>query len=116
MADWHPIRHAQPVEWTIRTTPMDAPTVIIRKLEFGDHNNPETWFRVVTAVEPEKRELIGYCRTLEDAAQAGWDYSLALGSWQHHLAGTRADPATNPKPPAADMLRVYREINAQKQG
>ena len=47
-------------------------------LEFRGIGGKSTWFRAVTySDDPAKRELIGYAKTLEDAAQAVWDYAMA---------------------------------------
>lgn len=111
MAAWHPVVNAQAAEWLLRQGTGGHPYAVVRRFEFGDPNKPELWFRVVTwAKRSEDRELIGWCRTLDAAAAAGWDHRCAYESWRHHLAASRTDAATmsRERPPAADMVRFYR--------
>lgn len=96
----------------MRTTESQPPYAVIRRLLKGDPNRPEEWFRVVTwAPASEERELIGYVRTLHEAAALAWDYQCAYESWRHHLAASRTDASTmaRVRPPAAEMVKFYRE-------
>jgi hypothetical protein len=111
VAPWHPVVNAQATEWVLRQGAAGEAYAVVRRFAFGDPNRPEIWFRVVTwAQQSEGRELIGWCRTLEAAAAAGWDHRCAYESWRHHLAAKRTDTATmaRERPPAADMVRFYR--------
>lgn len=89
-----------------------AAYVVIRRIEFGPKR--EVWFRVVTGERRKSdRRLVGWCRTIEAAAEAGWDYGLAHRSWQHHLAATRAEqPAVEPDP--HELLMAHREAEAMQ--
>lgn len=96
----------------MRTTESQPPYAVIRRLLKGDPNRPEEWFRIVTwAPASEERELIGYVRTLNEAAALAWDYQCAYESWRHHLAASRTDAAdmARMRPPAAEMVKFYRE-------
>lgn len=107
-----PLSQARPVEWLMRTTDSQPPYAVIRRLLKGDPNRPEEWFRVVTwAPGSEERELIGYVRTIDDAATLAWDYKCAFESWRHHLAASRIDAAemARRQPPAADLVKFYRD-------
>ena len=111
MAPWHPVANAHASEWLLRQGSMDTPYAVVRRFAFGDPNRPDIWYRVVTwAPRSEGRELIGWCRTLEAAASAGWDHRCAAESWRHHLAAKRTDAAAmdRQRPPAADLVRFYR--------
>lgn len=111
MAAWHPVANAHPAEWILRQGALGPPYAVVRRFAFGDPNRPEVWFRVVTwAPDSAGRELIGWCRTLEAAAAAGWDHRCASESWRHHMAATRTDAKTmaEQRPPAAELLRFYR--------
>jgi hypothetical protein len=111
VAPWHPVANAHASEWLLRQGVMDAPYAVVRRFAFGDPNRPEVWFRVVTwAPNSRDREPIGWCRTLEAGAAAGWDHRCASESWRHHLAARRTDAATmdRERPPAADLVRFYR--------
>ncbi|SFL17631.1 hypothetical protein SAMN04515692_10168 [Leifsonia sp. CL147] len=110
-ASWHPVANAQPSEWLLRQGSLGAPYGVIRRFAFGDPNNPDVWFRVVTwAQSSAERELIGWCRTLEAAAAAAWDHRRATESWRHHLASRRVDAAgmAAQSPSAADLVQFYR--------
>jgi hypothetical protein len=112
MADWHPVDTLEPAEWFLRPMRTSPPVVVIRRLveRAANGQTEDVWFRVVTwAASSEDRELIGWCRTLEAAAAAGWDYHLALGSWMHNVAAVPRNGPPPPKPPAAEMLRFYRQ-------
>ncbi|MFZ4894622.1 hypothetical protein ACL9RL_09245 [Plantibacter sp. Mn2098] len=103
---------AVPVEWELTDDGADSPYAVIRKLTYGRLGNREYWFRLVTwAPTSEARELIGYWRTLEDAAAAAWDYSSASRGWQHHLAAGRKDARDYPRPTARALLDHYRGNN-----
>jgi hypothetical protein len=111
VARWHPVVNAHAAEWLLRQGTAGQPYAIVRRFEFGDPNQAQIWFRVVTwAQNSQDRELIGWCRTLEAAAAAGWDHRCAYESWRHHLAAKRTDAATmsRERPPAAEMVRFYR--------
>ena len=111
MSAWHPVANAHASEWTLRQGELGQPYAVVRRFAFGDPNHPEVWFRVVTwAPTSEGRELIGWCRTLEAAAAAGWDHRCAYESWRHHMASKRTDAATMSRlrPPAAELVRFYR--------
>ncbi|WP_223693149.1 hypothetical protein [Leifsonia poae] len=111
MAPWHPVADAQPAEWLLRQNPTDVPYAVVRRFVFGDPRRPEVWFRVVTgAPRSTDRELIGWCRTLEAAAAAGWDHRCAEESWRRHLASSGSNSAapTRVRPAAAEMVRFYR--------
>ena len=80
MVDWHPIQAAKqcgPNEWEVwsgRTT--DSPKGVIRRIEFGLFR--EVWFRaVVTEGESGGREILGWCRTAERAAELIWAVPLS---------------------------------------
>ncbi|WP_223690125.1 hypothetical protein [Leifsonia poae] len=107
-AEWRPSSEATPVEWAMTAVGGLQPYAIIRRLVVGDGKTREEWFRVVTAApRSEDRVLIGYWRTLDDAASAARDFSIALADWQRHIAGTgRQD--TTPEPAPAELLRFYR--------
>jgi hypothetical protein len=118
MVDWHPVQILEPAEWYLRTARTENPDAVIRRLSTWslDQRTETVWYRVVTwARRSEDRELIGWCRTLEAAAQAAWDHHLALNSWQRHSASPRYDTPP-PKPPATELLRVYREAEARSSG
>ena len=103
--------NAQPSEWLPRQGSLGEPYGVIRRFAFGDPNDPDVWFRVVTwAQSSAERELIGWCRTLEAAAAAAWDHRCATESWRHHLAARRVDAATMAaqRPSAAELVRFYR--------
>ncbi len=111
MAPWHPVADAHASEWLLRQGTTQAPYAVVRRFAFGDPNHPDVWFRVVTwAPSSQGRELIGWCRTLEAAAAAGWDHRCAAESWRHHLAAKRTDSAAmdRQRPPAAELVRFYR--------
>jgi hypothetical protein len=103
------LHHLTATEWVFRGGRNGEDVAIIRRLEFGDRRKPDVWFRVV-AESP--RELIGYVRTLEDAAQLAFEYSCALESWQHTRA-SRLD-AREPRPRAAEMAAAYRVAMQQR--
>jgi hypothetical protein len=110
-ANWHPVANAQPTEWLLRQGAAGTPYAVVRRFAFGDPNRPDIWFRVVTwAPTSTGRELIGWCRTLEAAAAAGWDHRCAAESWRHHMAARRTDPSTmaSSRPSAAELVRFYR--------
>lgn len=98
------LHHATATEWTFKGGRNGDVTALIRRLEFGDYNRPQVWFRVVTF---HGRELVGYVRTLEDAATLAWEYSCALDSWRHEHAARRDE--SEQMPPAADLARAYRQ-------
>jgi hypothetical protein len=54
--------------------------------------------------------MIGWCRTFDAAASAGWDYKCAYEWWRHHMASRRIDAArmAAEQPSAADLVRFYR--------
>lgn len=110
MTGWHPILSVTAVEWEMVDPQERTAYVVIRRIEFGPKR--EVWFRVVTGHgRKSERRLVGWCRTIEAAAEAGWDYHLAFSSWRHHLAASRADrPAVEPDP--HDLLMAYREAEA----
>lgn len=111
MGAWHPVTNAQASEWLLRQGTLGGPYAVVRWFAFGDPNRPDVWFRVVTwAPTSEGRELIGWCRTLEAAAAAGWDFHCAEESWRHHLAAKRVDAASmaRQRPPASELVRFYR--------
>ena len=111
MSAWHPVANAHASEWTLRQGELGQPYAVVRRFAFGDPNHPEVWFRVVTwAPTSDGRELIGWCRTLEASAAAGWDHRCAYESWRHHMASKRTDAATmsRMRPPAAELVRFYR--------
>ena len=111
MAAWHPVANAHASEWVLRQGALGAPYAVVRRFTFGDPNRPDVWYRVVTwAPDSAGRELIGWCRTLEAAAAAGWDHRCAFESWRHHMAAKRADAKTmaDERPPAAELVRFYR--------
>ncbi|MFI5060616.1 MAG: hypothetical protein ACHP7F_04150 [Actinomycetales bacterium] len=111
MAAWHPGVNAQPIEWRLRQDAVGEPYAVVRRFEFGDPKHPEIWFRVVTwTPRSEGRELIGWCRTIEAAAAAGWDYRCASESWINHRSEQRTDAAIPfpERPPAAELVRFYR--------
>ncbi|MFF1571656.1 hypothetical protein ACFVWR_02835 [Leifsonia sp. NPDC058292] len=119
MAQWHPVINAQASEWVLRQGKTGQPYGVVRLFAFGDPNKPEIWFRIVTwAGRSEDRELIGWCRTLEAAAAAGWDHRCADESWRHHRAAKRVDSATmaSERPPAAEMVRFYRAALRRRSG
>lgn len=112
VSDWHPVTILEPSEWFLRPSKTESPVAVIRRIGQRAPNGltEEVWFRVVTwAVRSEDREMIGWCRTLEAAADAGWDYTLALRSWMHNVGAVPRSGLPPAKPPAADMLRFYRE-------
>lgn len=103
--------NAQPAEWLLRQGTLGTPYGVVRRFAFGDPNRPDVWYRVVTwAPTSDGRELIGWCRTLESAAAAGWDHRCAAESWRHHMAARRMDAATMAaqRPSAAELVRFYR--------
>lgn len=103
--------NAQPTEWLLSQGALGHSYAVVRRFSFGDVNQPEIWFRVVTwAPRSEARELIGWCRTLEAAAAVAWDHRCAAESWRHHLARRRSDTATMAaqRPSAAELVRFYR--------
>jgi hypothetical protein len=105
----------EPAEWFLRPSKTEPPIAVVRRISQRAANQltEEVWFRVVTWAEAsENRELIGWCRTPEAAAAAGWDYYLALRSWMHHVAAVPRNGPPPPKPPAAEMLRALRESRA----
>lgn len=104
------LHHVTPTEWSLKGGRNGDVTAVIRRLEFGDYNRPDVWFRVVTW---PSRELVGYVRSLEAAAELAWDYSVALQSWQHEHAARRAEGFT--RPAAADMTRAYRQAILARQ-
>lgn len=107
-----PLNQARPTEWLMRTTDSQPPYAVIRRLLKGDPNRPEEWFRVVTwAPTSSERELIGYVRTLDEAAALAWDYKCAYESWRHHLAARRTDAGAmaQMQPPAAELVRFFRQ-------
>ena len=111
MAAWHPVANAHAAEWIFRQGALGSPYAVVRRFAFGDPNRPDVWFRVVTwAPDSAGRELIGWCRSLEAAASAGWDHRCAFESWRHHMAATRTDvkTMTERRPAAAELLRFYR--------
>lgn len=103
--------NAHPTEWVLRQGAAGAAYAVIRRFAFGDPGRPEIWFRVVTwAATSAGRELIGWCRTLEAAAQVAWDHRCAAESWRHHMASRRVDAAAMAaqRPSAAELVRFYR--------
>lgn len=111
-----PLNQARPTEWLMRVTDSQPPYAVIRRLLKGDPNHAEEWFRVVTwAQRSEERELIGYVRTLNEAAVLGWDYKCAYESWRHHLAASRtdADVMARDQPPAEAMVRFFRQTRTR---
>ncbi|SKA87051.1 hypothetical protein SAMN06295879_1023 [Agreia bicolorata] len=112
MADWHPTQALEPAEWYLRPAKAEDPVAVIRRLSkrSRDGQSEEVWFRVVTwSPRSEDRELIGWCRTLQAAATAGWDYQNALRSWMHNVYAVPRNGPPPAKPPAADLLHFYRE-------
>jgi hypothetical protein len=112
VADWRPVDQLEPAEWFLRPSRTEKPVAVIRRISQRAANQltEEVWFRVVTwSSASEERELIGWCRTLETAASAGWDYHLALGSWNHHVLAMPRNGPPPQRPPAAEMLRYYRQ-------
>lgn len=96
----------------MRVTESESPYAVVRRLLLGDPNSQEEWFRVVTwSPDSAGRELIGWCRTFEAACHAAWDHKCAYESWRHYNAAHRVDAtkAAGERPPAAEMLRFYRE-------
>lgn len=96
----------------MRTSISESPYAVIRHFRFGNPNHAEEWYRVVTwSPRSDQRELIGWCQTFEAACNVGWDYHMALTSWQHHLAARRVDmaEANRQRPSAADLVKFYRE-------
>lgn len=76
LAEWHPVGLADPVEWIVKHPTEPSPWGLIRKLRFQDGMVASTWFRAVTwSGRSEDRQLIGYSKTLEDAARAVWDHA-----------------------------------------
>lgn len=59
----------------------------------------------------EAREPIGWVRTIDAAAQLGWDYEAAFESWRHHMAERRAsnEEMAVARPGTAELVRFYRE-------
>ncbi|CAD5999106.1 hypothetical protein [Agreia sp. COWG] len=112
MADWHPSQLLEPAEWFLRPSKTEPPVAVIRRLSrrAPDGLTEEVWFRVVTwSSASEHRELVGWCRTLEAAAAAGWDHYNAHRSWLHHVGAAPRNGPPPAKPPAAEMLRFYRD-------
>lgn len=115
LADWHPVNLLEPAEWVLRPIVTDPPVAVVRRIRqrAADGQTEDVWFRVVTwAPSSEGRELIGWCRTLEAAAAAGWDYRIALMSWMNHVGAAPRNGPPPQKPPAAEMLRALRESRA----
>lgn len=109
--DWSPTAYARPMEWFLRVSESQPPYAVVRRIPKGDPNRPEDWYRVVTyAPTSEGRELIGWVRTLDAAAQLGWDYKCAFDSWRHHMAERRAsdEEMTASRPSPVDMVTFYR--------
>lgn len=103
--------NAHPTEWVLRQGAAGAAYAVIRRFAFGDPGRPDIWFRVVTwAATSAGRELIGWCRTLEAAAQVAWDHRCAAESWRHHMASRRVDASAMAaqRPSAAELVRFYR--------
>lgn len=95
-----------PMEWVFKGNRNGGETAIIRRFLFGYPH--QEWFRVVTySPSSAERELIGWCKTMEAAQTVAWDYSNALDTWRHREAAHRGE-YTAP-PPAAELLRAYRE-------
>lgn len=73
--DWQLSRIAKPVEWHMHNGWRPDPIAVIRKLERQNGNLAEIFNRAVTwAPSSEDRELIGYYKTADDAAQAAWEH------------------------------------------
>ena len=76
MNDWHPKQIAQPSEWEMRNGWPPEPIGVIKRLELGPMH--EVWFRAVTwAPHSDERALLGYTRSLDEAAAAIWRHRMA---------------------------------------
>jgi hypothetical protein len=118
VAEWHPIRTAKAVEWTMTSTEA-RPYASIRLIEVHTTRvSTEPWYRAVTyAKSSEDRELIGWCRTLGAAAAAACDYHLAFSAWRHYLVARRDHeyPGGMPTPPRAfELLLAYRRARQEE--
>jgi hypothetical protein len=101
----------EPAEWFFRGDRNGGITAVVRRIVLGGYQK-QTWFRVVTyAPASADRELVGWCRTLEDAAHVASDYSNALDSW-HQAHANRDKHLWNSPPPAPEMVRAYRDAQA----
>jgi hypothetical protein len=84
IVDWHPSRIAKPVEWHMHNGWPPQPIAVIRQLERQNGNRVEIFYRAVTwAPSSDGRELIGYYKTGDEAAQAAWDHRRG----DHRLCG-----------------------------
>jgi hypothetical protein len=87
MSEWHPVQIARPAEWELRASDHTDPVGIIRRLQHGRGSQIEIRYRAVTwASSSSERKLIGYYRTLDDAAQAAWSSHLTRSAAQHRAA------------------------------
>lgn len=110
--DWSPVTQAHPVEWVMQAAPGQPPYAVIRLIGFGDPSRPELFYRVVTwAPASDGRRLLGYCRSLTEAAELAWDFKLAYASLRHHVASRRGDISTLDALAAdpAELVRFFRE-------
>lgn len=93
ITNWHPSRIAKPVEWHMHNGWPPDPIAVIRKMERQNGNQVEVFYRAVTwSPSSTERELIGYYRTGDDAAQAAWNHRLR----NHELCGHET-PRTSPE-------------------
>lgn len=85
--DWHPVLEAKPHgpdEWVMQPdilSTINIPYAIIRRFQFED----DVWYRAVTYAEPERRQLLGWFRTLDTAAQFAWDDKRQRGRENLHV-------------------------------
>jgi hypothetical protein len=115
-AEWHPVAQARPVEWVMSAGPTEN-YAVIRELDYGNANRPDVYFRVVTwAPTSESRRLVGYTRTLAEAAQLAWDYRRAYAGLRHHYASRRADMSVIDKlsEDPAELVRFWRQQTASR--
>ncbi|MFJ3393981.1 hypothetical protein [Leifsonia aquatica] len=102
----------------MRVSESQPPYAVVRRLLLGDPNRPEVWFRVVTwAPSSGDRELIGFVRTLDLAAQLAWDYHCAFNEWRHHLAARRAsvEDMRAQQPSPSELVKFWREHKSRPQ-
>lgn len=115
MSTWSPLRALQPAEWLLVPSRLTGHVAIIRRFRFGGEGGEE-WFRAVTWHETsERRELIGWARTLEVASQAAWDWWCAAEQWRHDRVGKRRHGTPAVRPSAGELLAAYREQQSRSE-
>lgn len=83
MVEWHPRRLATATEWLLRVPGQPEPIAVIRRLRIEGR----AAFRAVTwAPTSAGRELIGYFRSGDAAAEAVWRRYVAQQQVRHDEA------------------------------